>query len=269
MQDIQSGNDPRNISINRVGIRQIRLPLTYVEGTDKLPTVGEWTAETSLSPDKRGTHMSRLVKFLHTHTQTFSFSQFSELPQKLKDSFYDCDAFLRVKFPRFIAKTAPASGEHGLIETTAQFFAQHLQHGGARAFMQISVPVTSLCPCSKTISDYGAHNQRSHITLTVEFTSPQVASSSALVKIAEDGASCELFSMLKRTDEKVVTERAYDNPKFVEDIVRDVALSLQQHNDILHYLVAAENFESIHNHSAYASITSDNFPTDFLTHFSD
>lgn len=259
MQDIQSGNDNRNIKINRVGIRKMCLPIVYVEGNETLPSVGRWIAETDLASDVRGTHMSRLVRFLHLQIHSLNFFQFSQLPLSMLNNLSSSEAFLSVRFTRFFEKKAPASGEIGLVDTEVAFFSKGTSNNEIRTIMQVVVPVTSLCPCSKAISQYGAHNQRSHVTISVEPKNIETMTTLELIKIAEAESSCELFSMLKRTDEKIVTERAYENPKFVEDIVRDVALALQNHDNILHFRVEAENFESIHNHSAYGVIESDGF----------
>ncbi len=264
MQDIQSGNDDRNININRVGIRKMCLPMVYSEGNESLPTVGEWIAETSLASDTRGTHMSRLVRFLHNNTTDFDFAQFGVLSKLMLDYLPSDKAFLAVQFKRFYTKKAPVSGEIGILDAQAAFSTRYSSIDGSRSIMQVVVPVTSLCPCSKAISKYGAHNQRSHVTISVEATNNALLNTLELIKIAEAGASCELFSMLKRTDEQVVTERAYENPKFVEDIVRDVAVSLENHENVRFFRVEAENFESIHNHSAYGMIESDGFPQELI-----
>ena len=158
-----------------------------------------------------------------------------------------------MRFPYFIRKAAPVSGVESLLDYDASLVAETGTDGTTRLCVELMAPVTSLCPCSKKISDYGAHNQRSHITVRVEVTVGELYLEE-LARIAEEAASCELFGLLKRADEKFVTERAYDNPKFVEDLVRDIALRLKRDPRIGRFRVASENFESIHNHSAYAEI---------------
>ena len=261
IQDIQSNADTRAVAINRVGIRALKLPMMFKEGAAASPTVGEWDAATDLAADRRGTHMSRLVRVLHDNSRECDFASFTRLPHRLKEKLEATECFLSVRFSCFVEKTAPVSGEKGFLDSTVVFIAHHRADGVQRQLLQVAVPVTSLCPCSKAISKYGAHNQRSLVTLTVE---PSVDIRALdLIAMVETGASCELFSVLKRGDERHVTEKAYDNPKFVEDILRDLAVALQRENSAAHFRVEAENFESIHNHSAYGVIQSDGFP-DYL-----
>ena len=264
IQDIQSSGDTRAVGIDRVGIRRLKLPLLFTEDSSPTPTVGIWSADTDLHQDSRGTHMSRLVRFLHDHTKECDVPAFRALPGKLLEKLPAQRAFLSVAFTGFIEKQAPISGERGYVDTQVRMFVQHQRETGSRFLLQVCVPVTSLCPCSKAISGYGAHNQRSHVTVSVE---PSVSEIRArdLIAVAEHGASCELYSVLKRADEKHITEAAYDNPKFVEDIVRDVAVVLQRESSVRHFRVEAENFESIHNHSAYGMIESEAFPAFMLS----
>ena len=262
IKDVQSGSDTRAVPINRVGIRALRLPLVFTEGAAVYPTIGEWDIATNLSAEQRGTHMSRLVRILHESVdEKFNYAHFCRLPAALLKRLEATEYFISVQFTHFIKKTAPVSGEKGLLDTTVRFIASRVLDN-EYGLLQVVVPVTSLCPCSKAISQYGAHNQRSHITLTVEPKTELFVRD--LIAVAEQhGASSELFSVLKRSDERHVTEKAYDNPKFVEDIVRDLGVALTRFGEINSYRAEAENFESIHNHSAYAIIETDNFP-DFL-----
>jgi GTP cyclohydrolase I len=161
---------------------------------------------------------------------------------------------IEVRFPYFVNKTAPVSGVQSLLDYEVTLTGE-TRNGATRLFLQVLVPVTSLCPCSKKISQYGAHNQRSHVTINAELAGDVAVED--LIRIAEEEASCELWGLLKRPDEKFVTERAYENPKFVEDLVRDVAQRLNADERIAAYVLEAENFESIHNHSAYAVIERD------------
>lgn len=257
IKDVQSSGDTRAVAIDRVGIRGLRLPMLFCESTSPRPTVGEWNADTNLPAGVRGTHMSRLVRVLHDYSDELNFTNFCAIPDELRQRLSASACYLSVSFVCFMEKTAPISNEKGFLDSQTAFIA-YLNGDEARYLMQITVPVTSLCPCSKVISKYGAHNQRSHVTLTIE--ADKAAHVRDLIALAEAGASSELYSVLKRADERHVTERAYDNPKFVEDIVRDLAVALQREAGVYNYRVEAENFESIHNHSAYAMIESDNFP---------
>lgn len=244
--------------INDVGVRALKLPVLFDEDSIKRPSVGEWSVSTNLPAERRGTHMSRLVRILHDTAGLLSYPGFCRLPDLLCSRLDATACFVSVHFTYFMEKAAPISGEKGLLDIGVRFVARREASGDERFLMQVVAPVTSLCPCSKAISKYGAHNQRSHITLSVEPRAGLLVRD--LVAMAETGASSELFSILKRVDERHVTEQAYSNPKFVEDIVRDLAVSLQRAEEIRNYRIEAENFESIHNHSAYAVIESDGYP---------
>lgn len=261
MQDIQSGGDTRAVAIDRVGVSRIVLPMHYHEDAASCPTVGEWQADTNLPAAVRGTHMSRLMRALNDSANTMSYEAFCALPGQLMQRLSASECHLSVKFAYFVEKSAPISGEKGYLDA-AVVLAAHNKDGVQRQVMQVTTPVTSLCPCSQAISKYGAHNQRSHVTLAVESDAPLRVRD--LFALAENGASCELYSVLKRADERHVTERAFDNPKFVEDIVRDLAALLRREQSIRNYRIETENFESIHNHSAYAIVASENFPTHLL-----
>jgi GTP cyclohydrolase IB len=254
--DTQSASDARHLAIQRVGIKSLRYPLKLSIGQEVQHTVATWALDVALPAEKKGTHMSRFVAWL------------DEL--NLSETALDAPGLLRAHaqmllrlsagegcseaaFRWFIRKRAPVSGVQSLLDYEGRFSVQTLS-GQTRLWMQVAVPVKSLCPCSKEISDYGAHNQRSEVTLKVEVKPGQALSWHELVRFAEDAASSELWPMLKRTDEKWVTERAYENPKFVEDLVRDVALALNADARVGAYVVEVENFESIHNHSAYARV---------------
>jgi GTP cyclohydrolase I len=259
--DIQSGGDTRAMPINAVGVRALRLPILLNEEGASRHSVGEWSVSTDLPADRRGTHMSRLVRALHDAAESFNYDSFCELPALLMRRLSASSCHVSVVFPYFILKAAPVSGEKGYLDAQARFVASQ-SPAGLRRLAQVTSPVTSLCPCSKAISEYGAHNQRSHVTLAVEPRGKMRAQD--LIALAEEGASSDLFSVLKRADERHVTEKAYNNPKFVEDIARDLAVALANSPDFLNYRVEAENFESIHNHSAYAIIQSPNFPAFLL-----
>jgi GTP cyclohydrolase I len=202
----------------------------------------------------KGTHMSRFVEILNEHEREISVESFESILSEMVTRLEAQSGYLEMNFPYFVNKTAPVSGVQSLLDYDVTLIGETV-NGKPRFTMKVLVPVTSLCPCSKKISDRGAHNQRSHVTLTLR-TNSFVWIEDA-VRIAEDQASCELYGLLKRPDEKFVTERAFDNPKFVEDMVRDVAAVLDMDERIDAYVVESENFESIHNHSAYALIERD------------
>jgi GTP cyclohydrolase I len=201
----------------------------------------------------KGTHMSRFVEILHAERE-ISVESFRAMLTGMTARLESDTGHIEMSFPFFVMKKAPVSGVESLLDYRATLIGEH-HHGQTRMWLRVNVPVTSLCPCSKRISDYGAHNQRSHVIITVQLRTHMWIEE--LIEIAESEASCELYGILKRPDEKFVTERAYDNPKFVEDMVRDVATRLNADERVAAYVVEAENFESIHNHSAYALIEHD------------
>ncbi len=250
--DIQSSTDTRRIPIQRVGIKSLRYPLNLrmADGSSQA-TVAMVDADVALPADKKGTHMSRFVEVLESIDAPLDHAGLIALTQAMRVRLHAEAGRLEFRFPLFIRKTAPVSGVQSLMDYEAAWIAQvqgHATHITAR----VQVPVKALCPCSKEISDYGAHNQRSHITITAQLKTS--VAFEQLIRMAEEEASCEVWGLLKRPDEKYVTERAYDNPKFVEDLVRDVAARVQGDARIGGFIVEAENFESIHNHSAYARI---------------
>jgi GTP cyclohydrolase I len=254
--DVQSFADARNIAIDDVGIRGLRYPLSVAGGDGRAqPTVAEIELTVALAPEVKGTHMSRFIELMEGWQEPLSAASLGRLGQAMLERLGAERGSISLQFPYFIRKTAPVSGVQSLLDYQA---AAHIKVSrGAQPETRLSLvtPVTSLCPCSKEISEYGAHNQRSHVTIeALVDDDSQELTYEELAAIAERGASCEIYGLLKRPDEKYVTERAYDNPKFVEDLVRDIALSLNAHPAIGGYVVEAENFESIHNHSAYARI---------------
>jgi GTP cyclohydrolase I len=199
----------------------------------------------------KGTHMSRFIEILNSYEREISVESFEAMLRQMVERLEAESGHVEMSFPYFINKTAPVSGVQSLMDYDVTFIGE-IKDGQFQLTMKVLIPVTSLCPCSKKISDYGAHNQRSHVTVTVRTN--QMVWIEDVVRMVEEQASCELYGLLKRPDEKYVTERAYDNPKFVEDMVRDVAAALNADQRIDAYVVEAENFESIHNHSAYALI---------------
>ncbi len=254
MADVQASADSRNVAIDDVGIKGLRYPLCVAARDGVQHTVAEIDLMVGLEPEVKGTHMSRFVELIEAWKTPLDASSLAALAQAMTARLGAERGTIDMRFPYFIRKQAPVSGVESLLDYQAR---ARVSTGpeGTQVQLSLMAPVTSLCPCSKEISEYGAHNQRSHVT--IEGTvSPDAAGFGFedLARIAESAASCEIYGLLKRPDEKYVTERAYDNPKFVEDLVRDIALTLAAHPSLLAYVVEAENFESIHNHSAYARI---------------
>ncbi len=254
VEDVQARADTRRLPINRVGIKDISHPVRVKDRTaGEQHTIATFNMYVGLPHNFKGTHMSRFVETLHAERE-ISVESFRAMLAAMTARLEADTGHIEMSFPFFIMKKAPVSGVESLMDYRATFIGEH-RHGKTSLWVRVAVPVTSLCPCSKRISDYGAHNQRSHITITAKLRSHMWIEE--LIEIAESEASCELYGILKRPDEKYVTERAYDNPKFVEDVVRDVATRLNRDERVTAYVVESENFESIHNHSAYALIEHD------------
>jgi len=255
LPDVQSTPDPRNIAIARVGIKSLRHPVRVATAAGALTTVANVDMFVALPGDRKGTHMSRFIEVLqHATGAALSAASLPALMAHMLRNLEAEEGSVELRFAYFVDKTAPVSGVQSLMDYDVTLSGS-VRAGVSRVRQKVVVPVTSLCPCSKKVADYGAHNQRAHITTELELAAPM--SLDEQIRIAEDAASCELWAVLKRSDEKYVTERAYDNPKFVEDAVRDVALVLHRDARVLAYRVESENFESIHNHSAYALIERD------------
>ncbi|UDG83142.1 GTP cyclohydrolase FolE2 [Candidatus Vallotia lariciata] len=255
MLDVQNTPDSRKIPIQRVGIKTIRHPLTVKTAAGEVQaTVGSWNLNVYLPAEQKGTHMSRFIELLDQAGNPLDITHFQAMLASMLKKLKTAAGQIEVTFPYFIRKTAPVSGAQSLLDYEVTRSAD-TRNGKTRLFTKVVVPVTSLCPCSKKISQYGAHNQRSHITIAAELSDDIPIED--LVRMAEEEASCELWGLLKRPDEKFVTEWAYDHPKFVEDLVRDVTQRLNDDARIVAYVLEAENFESIHNHSAYALIEHD------------
>ena len=255
LPDTQNKKDLRNIVINQVGIKDILHPINFVNRDNKShPSVAKFTMTVRLPENVKGTHMSRFIEILNDNECSFGIDTFMELVQTVANKLDSTDAQIIVDFPFFRNKKAPSSGVESLLDYKATLIGS-LTDGKPDLTVKVVVPVTSLCPCSKSISKYGAHNQRSHITIEVKAIDGATIYLEDLIDLAEQKASSELYAILKRDDEKVVTERAYENPAFVEDIVRDIAVELNADKKVNYYCLESENFESIHNHSAYALIT--------------
>ena len=258
--DVQSAPDSRKLAIDKVGIKAIRHPVRITEraSTERSPkvqhTIALFNMYVGLPHHFKGTHMSRFVEILEAHEREITVETFQVMLREMVEKLEAEEGHIEMSFPYFIEKKAPVSGVKSLMDYDVTFSGE-IRDGRQSFTMKVVVPVTSLCPCSKKISERGAHNQRSHVTVTARTN--DFVWIEEIVDIVEKQGSSELYGLLKRPDEKFVTERAYDNPKFVEDLVRDVASVLNLDERIDAYVVESENFESIHNHSAYALIERD------------
>ena len=255
MQDVQNQRDYRNIPIDRVGIKNLKYPITVRDKREgHQPTVATINMYVNLPHRDRGTHMSRFVEMLHLFRPAVSLKNFSVILEEMKRHLNAASAHVDVTFPYFIEKKAPVSKSMGLMDYTCRIIGVSDSEGKIDLVSEVIVPISSVCPCSKEISDAGAHNQRGEVRLSTRFN--KFIWLEDMIELIEEAASCDVYSILKRVDEKHVTEKGFANPKFVEDVVRDIAMKLKQDDNITWFTVSAENFESIHNHSAYAEITS-------------
>lgn len=255
IEDVQNLPDLRELAIDQVGIRGIRHPLKIAERAGGVQhTVATISMSVALSPLVKGTHMSRFVEILNDYDEALTIAGFRFLLQQMVDKLDVRSGNITLHFPYFVNKTAPISGVKSLLDYEYTLIGEIKPSGETAVSVKVLVPVTSLCPCSKKISQYGAHNQRSHATITAHIAETLWVED--IIDLVEAQASSQLYGLLKRPDEKFVTEQAYDNPKFVEDMVRDIAAQLARDARIVDYTVECENFESIHNHSAFAIIHS-------------
>jgi GTP cyclohydrolase I len=255
MKDVQSQPDYRNIDIDKVGVKNIRYPITVLDRANgSQQTVASINLYVNLPHHYKGTHMSRFIELLSEYSNNINIRNIPDILEAMKQRLNAESAHIEVEFPYFIEKPAPVSGASGLMEYSVAFRGS-LNGDGLDLVVEMGVPITTLCPCSKEISRAGAHNQRGIVRLAVRFR--RFIWIEDLIQLVESSASSEVYSLLKREDEKYVTERAYDNPMFVEDVVREVARKLEADPNIVWYAVDSENFESIHNHSAYAYIERD------------
>ncbi|MBT3388147.1 MAG: GTP cyclohydrolase I FolE2 [Desulfobacula sp.] len=256
MMDMQNQRDDRNIPIDKVGIKDIKYPITVLDKKKGYQhTVASINMYVDLPEKYKGTHMSRFVEILHRFRPEISLKNFSEILAQMKGCLNAASAHIEVTFPYFIEKISPVSKLPGLMDYTCRLIGSCDNKGELDIITEVSVPISSVCPCSKEISDFGAHNQRGEVRVSIRFK--KFIWIEYLIKTIETCASCEVYSVLKRVDEKWVTEKGYENPKFVEDIVRDVAEKLKSDDNITWFEAQVENFESIHNHSAYAYIKCD------------
>ncbi len=253
--DVQSSADTRHIAINKVGIKDLRHPVRFRDRSEQdQHTIAHFNMYVNLPHHYKGTHMSRFVQILNDGETVITVASFRDLLAHMTERLEADTGYVEMRFDYFVNKTAPVSGVQSLLDYQVRLLGK-MDHGEPVLNIEVVVPVTSLCPCSKEISRYGAHNQRSHVTVNVRLREHVWVEE--LIDLVESEASCELYGLLKRPDEKYVTERAYENPKFVEDMVRDVAARLNADERIGAYSVTSENFESIHNHSAFAVIERD------------
>ena len=252
MRDVQSSLDFRKVPIEKVGIRNIRYPITVRDkNREKQETVANVTLSVNLPHTARGTHMSRLVEVLDRFKNEVSYQSLDLILMEIKKALEAQESHIELAFPYFLRKKAPVSAQESLMSYDCVISATHAAH--MEIATRVEVPVHTLCPCSKEISAYSAHNQRGTVAITVGMT--KFIWIEDLIQIAEESASSPVYALLKREDEKFITERAYENPRFVEDVVREVALRLQALPGLRFHTIEVENFESIHNHSAYAVIT--------------
>ncbi|OGV77054.1 MAG: GTP cyclohydrolase [Methylotenera sp. RIFCSPLOWO2_02_FULL_45_14] len=255
IEDVQNTVDTRHLAIDKVGIKAIRHPVIVKDKSGgEQHTVAVFNMYVHLPQQFKGTHMSRFVEILNINEHAISIESFETILREMVKRLEAESGHIEMTFPYFVNKAAPISGVKSLLDYEVTFIGE-INQGKFDITVKVLVPVTSLCPCSKKISNYGAHNQRSHVTVTALVN--DFIWIEDIIELVEKQASCELYGLLKRPDEKYVTERAYDNPKFVEDMVRDVAAQLNAEKRIVAYTVESENFESIHNHSAYALIEKD------------
>ena len=252
IEDVQGRADSRQVPINRVGIKDIFHPVRVKDrSTGEQHTVANFNMYVALPHNFKGTHMSRFIEVLHRNEREISVESFRDMLIEMTQKLDAKSGHIEMNFPYFVMKQAPVSRVESLMDYKASLIGE-LHDGKLELWLKVVVAATSLCPCSKSISDYGAHNQRSHITIKARVEGHMWLEE--LIDIAEEEASCQVYGILKRADEKFVTERAYDNPVFVEDLVRNVAARAKKHPQITWFRVEAENFESIHNHNAYAVI---------------
>ncbi|MCG8325845.1 MAG: GTP cyclohydrolase FolE2 [Thiotrichales bacterium] len=253
--DIMVSQDTRRISIDSVGIKGIRHPVVVSDRAGREQhTVATFNMYVGLPHNFKGTHMSRFVEILNNHEYEITVASFKKMIEEMSGLLDAESGHIEMDFPYFVNKKAPVTGVESLMDYDVTFIGE-LNKGVPSTLVKVVVPVTTLCPCSKKISDYGAHNQRSHVTVLVR--TREFVWIEELIDYVEEVASCQLYGLLKRPDEKYVTESAYENPKFVEDMVRDVAMRFNDDDRIAAYTVESENFESIHNHSAYAKLNLD------------
>jgi len=246
--DVQSSADTRHIAIDKVGVKDIRHPVIVKDRSEGLQhTIATFNMYVNLPHNFKGTHMSRFVEILNSHDREISVDSFKDMLSEMAERLEAESGHIEMRFAYFINKRAPVSGVQSLLDYDVTLIGE-IHHGVPVMYIKVMIPVTSLCPCSKEISAYGAHNQRSHVTVQVR--TEGFVWIEEIIDLVETEASCQLYGLLKRPDEKYVTEYAYDHPKFVEDMVRDVAMRINCDARFSAYTIESENFESIHNQMA-------------------
>jgi GTP cyclohydrolase I len=262
MPDVQSSADSRHLAIDKVGIKDIKHPVRVKDRSGREQhTIANFNMYVNLPHNFKGTHMSRFVEILNEREYEITVDSFKDMLVEMTNRLEAQAGHIEMTFTYFVIKSAPVSGVKSLMDYEVTFIGEITQEKPVIT-VKVIVPVTSLCPCSKKISQHGAHNQRSHVTVTAKTNGFLWIED--LIDLVEKEASCELYGLLKRPDEKHVTEYAYKNPKFVEDMVRDIATKLNKDHRVAAYVVESENFESIHNHSAYAMIQNCKSPIETL-----
>lgn len=256
LPDIQAQMSYSDIAINKVGVKDVVYPIVVLDKKKKEQhTIANINMYVDLPHYFRGTHMSRFLEVLNEYRGLINVNNMGEILSRIKTKLEAASAHMEISFPYFIEKTAPKSGAKGMMDYQCRFIGTHEEK--EEFILEVQVPVTTLCPCSKEISDGGAHNQRCLVTVQLKWNKTLVWIED-IIQLIEKSASCQVYSLLKRSDEKYVTERAYNNPMFVEDLAREVAGKLKKDKNIAWFTVEAESLESIHNHSAYAFIEQDN-----------
>ena len=254
LPDTQNQFDKRELPVNKVGVKNLKYPIAVKDKEKEIQhTIATISMMVDLPMQFKGTHMSRFVEILQSEEREIHVDSMYTILEKMQDKLHATTAHLEMEFPYFRQKSAPVSGKHSLIDYKVRFHAVRT-NSNKDFIMKVTVPITTVCPCSKNISKYGAHNQRSEVNVSIRFT--DMIWIEDIINIVESSASCDLYTLLKREDEKFVTEKAYENPVFVEDLVRNIVTKLKQIKNIIWYYVEAENLESIHNHNAYAMIES-------------
>jgi GTP cyclohydrolase I len=252
MIDVQKETAKHEVDLDKVGVKGVKYPIIVLDKKNKNQhTVATINMYVDLPRSFRGTHMSRFIEILDRHKGRMTFHNISPILSEMKEKLDAKSAHLEIAFPYFIEKTAPVSGQKSFMVYECKFIASQNEHD--EFILEVNIPVMSLCPCSKEISDRGAHNQRSIVTIGIKTNG--FVWIEDIVKLAEDAASSDVYALLKREDEKYITEKAYDNPRFAEDMVRHIAVELEKIQQITWFIVETENFESIHNHNAYASVS--------------
>jgi GTP cyclohydrolase IB len=251
MRDVQNDTDFRKIEINKVGVKNLKYPIVLQDKeNEKQHTIASINMYVNLPHHFRGTHMSRFIEILNKYRREIDIHNMGEIMKEMKTNLEAEAAHLEIDFPYFIEKKAPVSGAKSLMEYQCKFTG--MLNDKMKILLGVSIPILTVCPCSKEISEHGAHNQRGNINIQLQFKG--FIWIEDIIQMVENCASGSVFSLLKREDEKFVTEKSYENPKFVEDVVRDVATKLNKQKNILWYKVEVESFESIHNHDAYACV---------------